>query len=397
MMLPEPLSTAMGTRRKVLLITQDLARAGAQRQCVELALGLQQRPGWSAEVMSLEGEGPLSAELDRGGIIQHHAPRRWRWDLSPAAAVAALARNGRYDVLHSFLFLPNFYTRLSRLLHRPPAVISSLRSTGVPGWPRYAAEVLTAPLCDRIIANSEAGMRSLVRLGVSAKRLAVVPNGLELGLFLEVGRQRRTAPHRCPRRIGMVARFEPDKDHRTLVRAMARVVTEVPDARLVLAGDGSLRPKIESLIQAEALQGCVDLPGMTELPSSIYRDLDIYVQASATSGEGTSNSIIEAMASGLPVVATDRGGNREVVQHASTGLLVPANDPQALAKALLSLMRDSDLARRMGEEGSARAVERYGRAMMIEATIRVYESILDRSQKLPSPPRSADACAAEPR
>src|SRR5262245_26486033 len=164
----------------VLLVTQDLQRAGAQRQCVELALGLATRPGWRVEVAALEGDGPLGDELRVAGIALHECPRRWRWDLGPARRIAALARDGGFDIVHGFLFLPNFYTRMARLLHRPRVVISSLRSTGIEGLPRYVAEVLMAPLCDLIIANSEAGRRDLVARGVAATRLVVVRNGLDL-------------------------------------------------------------------------------------------------------------------------------------------------------------------------------------------------------------------------
>src|SRR5262249_386244 len=117
----------------VLLVTQDLQRAGAQRQCVELALGLHRSAEWRVEVLALEPGGALVAELDAAGIGHHVIPRRWRWDLSPAARIASHTRRGGHQIVHSYLFLPNFYCRLARLLHRTPVLISSLRSTGIDG------------------------------------------------------------------------------------------------------------------------------------------------------------------------------------------------------------------------------------------------------------------------
>ena len=155
----------------VLLFTQDLERAGAQRQCVELALGLHREPDWRVEMAAIEPDGPLGAEIRGAGIPLHPCPRRYRWDLRPARRLADLTIDGGFDLVHSFLFLPNFYARLARLRHRPRVVISSLRSTGIEGLPRYVAEVLMAPLCDLIIANSEAGRRDLVARGVSARRI----------------------------------------------------------------------------------------------------------------------------------------------------------------------------------------------------------------------------------
>jgi len=357
----------------VLLVTQDLMRAGAQRQCVELALGLRTRPGWRVEVAALEPDGPLAAELHAAGVTLHACPRRWRWDLSPAGAIARLARDGRFDIVHTFLFLPNFYGRLARLRHRHPVVISSLRSTGIEGLPRYVAEVLMAPLCDLIIANSEAGRRDLVSRGVAARRIVVVRNGLDLDRFIAL-----TPPPRRPdgtRWIGMVAHMEPRKDHAALVEAFATLSRHHPEARLVLAGDGSRRRRIEELVHARKLDGEIVLRGTVARTEEIYAGLEVYVQASA-SQEGTSNSIIEAMAAGLPVVATDIGGNAETVRHGETGLVVPPSNPGAIAEALGHVLDSPAEARVMGLAGRRRALEMYTRDRMVGATFAVYERTL---------------------
>ena len=357
----------------VLLVTQDLQRAGAQRQCVELALGLSRRPGWRVEVVTLTPDGPLAEELTAGGVPLVAAHRRWRWDLSPIGRIADRLRGGQFDVLHSLMFLPNFYSRLARLRHRPRLVISSLRSTGIEGVPRYVAEVLMAPLCDLIIANSEAGRRDLIAKGVAARRLAVVRNGLDLTRFAALA-SRSQGPTDGPR-IGMVAQMEARKDQAGLVEAFARIAGEFPGARLILAGGGSLRPRVEASIRRAGLEKRVDLPGTIDRPELLYGSLDLYVQASA-SQEGTSNSIIEAMASGLPVIATDIGGNREVLEHGVSGLIVPAGRPDRLAASIASLLGDAALARRLGNAARERALRLYSRDTMIEAMIGIYESAL---------------------
>jgi glycosyltransferase involved in cell wall biosynthesis len=359
----------------VLLVTQDLMRAGAQRQCVELALGIAARPGWKVEVATLEPGGPLESELRAAGIALHACPRRWRWDLSPATALARQTRERRFDVVHTFLFLPNFYGRLARLRHRPPLLVSSLRSTGIEGLPRYVADVLMAPLCDVIIANSDAGRRDLISRGVSARRIVVVRNGLELGRFAALAPPDdgvTTAP-----KVGMVAQMEPRKDHVGLVTAFSEVRRRHPGARLVLAGDGRLRPAVEARVRSLGLEDVVELPGTVERTEDVYRSLDIYVQASA-SQEGTSNSIVEAMASARPVIATDIGGNAETVIDRRTGLVVPPADPGVLARAILTLVEDRPRARALGLAGRERALGAYSRAGMVEATLQVYERLAAR-------------------
>jgi glycosyltransferase involved in cell wall biosynthesis len=377
----------IGPPHRVLLVTQDLQRAGAQRQCVELALGMSRLPEWRVEVAVLEPGGPLTTELQGAGIPLHVCPRRWRWDLFPVMALAARLRAGGYAVVHSFLFLPGFYTRLAALRHRPPLVVSSHRSTGQRGRLRYLTEILMAPLCDVIIANSSAGREDLVARGVAATRVTVVRNGLDLSRFkprIENGaRHAAPAPETAAAatsapRIGMVAQMESRKDHLGLIDAFHRVRMRHPAARLILGGDGSLRPKIEERVRADGLAGAVEFLGTVDAPETLYPTLDIYVQASAF-GEGTSNSIIEAMASGLPVVATDVGGNREVVQQGDTGITVPPRDPAALAAALIELLDDPDRARRMGRAGARHALAVYPREAMVAATLEVYRSFLGRA------------------
>ena len=360
----------------VLLVTQDLQRAGAQRQCVELALGLARAPGFRVEVMSLEAGGALTRELAEAGIPLHVRPRRWRWDLSPVAAIAEQVRRGGHDVVHSFLFLPNFYTRVARLLRRPRVLISSLRSTGIDGGPRYAAEVLMAPLCDAIIANSDAGRADLVARGVSSKRIQVVRNGLDFSRF-DAGARRAASADGRPRTLGMVAQMEGRKDHAGLVEAFARVIAQRPETRLVLAGDGTTRPRIEEQVRRLGLGASVTFLGTVDRTEEVLAALDVYVQASARE-EGTSNSILEAMASGLPVVATDIGGNREVIRHGETGIIVPPRDAGALASALLGLLADPDRCRSMGAAGAIHVRRHYARESMIDATVAVYRSLLDK-------------------
>jgi glycosyltransferase involved in cell wall biosynthesis len=119
----------------------------------------------------------------------------------------------------------------------------------------------------------------------------------------------------------------------------------------------------------------VDLLGTVDHAGRLYRTLDIYVQASSF-GEGTSNSILEAMASGLPVVATDVGGNSDVVDHERTGLVIPRRNPKGLAAAIARLLEDAALRNQFGAAGRARALERYSRESMVATTVELYERVL---------------------
>lgn len=366
-------------------MTQDLQRAGAQRQCVELALGLRSLARWHVEIAVLEGDRALEAELAPSGIPVRRVPRRWRWDLSPAVGLGRLAQRGGFDVIHSFMFLPNFYVRLSRLRHRTPLIVCSHRTTKMRGWARAVLEIVLSPFCDLMVTNSQAGRDELIRRGMGPERIAVVLNGIDLDRFRPAA---AGAAAGGPPRIGMVARMEPDRDHATLLRAFARVTETCPEAKLILAGDGSLAPKVRELAALLRLESCVELPGAVAHPEALYRSLGLYVQASRNK-EGTSNSLLEAMASGVPVIATRVGGNLEVVRPGETGLLVPAEDPAALAEAIVTLLRDPALARRLGEAGAARVRDLYSRASMVDATLEAYASRLPRLR--PSAPAPVES------
>jgi len=172
----------------------------------------------------------------------------------------------------------------------------------------------------------------------------------------------------------MVGAFEPRKDQALLVRSLKRIVQARPGTGLVLAGDGAQRPQLESLVHSLGLGPCVAFLG-TVRPEALYPLLDVYVQASAL-GEGISNSLLEAMAQGLPVVATDVGGNREVVVDGVTGYLTSPGDPDRLAAVLLDLLSDPERRQRMGQAGRERVLTTFSIDAMVTATQNAYERLL---------------------
>jgi glycosyltransferase involved in cell wall biosynthesis len=365
--------------RRVLLVSHDLEGWGAQRQLVELAKGLD-RERYTVRVASLHRGGALADELAAAGIPVVYFPRRWRWDLLPFLRMARWLRSERIDIVHAFMFLPNFYSRLAGRLAGTPVIVSSLRSSSVrvEGAARFALDVATCFLCHAMVANSQAGADLYRRYGGLRSRLAVIPNGLPPPAVLPAEELARNATawglERFSPRIGMVAAFEDRKDQGLLVRALPSLLERHPRLGVVFAGDGATRPDVEALVDELRLGQHVVFLGRTR-SALVYPLLDIYVQASRV-GEGMSNSIIEAMLHGLPVVATDVGGNRELVDEGSSGRIVAAADATQLANALGQLLDDESLRVRMGAAGRARAQQRFSVAAMVEATTQLYDRLL---------------------
>jgi sugar transferase (PEP-CTERM/EpsH1 system associated) len=178
--------------------------------------------------------------------------------------------------------------------------------------------------------------------------------------------------------IGTVGRLEKVKNQPNLVRAFIRLVETVPEARqrlrLVIVGEGSLRAEIESLLNEAGLRDLAWLPGARNDVPEWLRTLDLFVLPSQA--EGISNTILEAMACGLPVVATAVGGNAELVVDGETGRLVPANDPEALALAIRESGDNPERMRAQGAAGRQRVEERFSMEAMMAAYLKVYDAVL---------------------
>jgi glycosyltransferase involved in cell wall biosynthesis len=190
----------------------------------------------------------------------------------------------------------------------------------------------------------------------------VIPLGLDLGPFLESagcrGKLRRELGMSDGELlVGIVGRIFPIKNHRLFLKAGAQVATELETARLLVVGDGVLRPAMEEYARTLGLGDRVIFTGWRRDLPLIYPDLDALVVSS--DNEGTPVSAIEAMAAACPVVATRVGGLPDLIADGETGCLVPPRDPAALAAGILRVLRDREMARRLGEAARASVAERF--------------------------------------
>jgi sugar transferase (PEP-CTERM/EpsH1 system associated) len=245
---------------------------------------------------------------------------------------------------------------------------------------------LIRPFVHQYIALSRDLERYLVdRIGVAPQRLTQIYNGVDTELFHPASPRRGSLP--APELagsdtvvVGTVGRMEAVKDQVTLVRAFVRLLGFRSDLRdrlrLVIIGDGALRaPSLYLLKQAGALD-LAWLPGERADIPELMRCLDVFVLPSLA--EGISNTILEAMATGLPIVATRVGGNPELVEEGRTALLVPANDPQAMAAAIASYADDAAKRAQHGAAARASAEARFSLDSMVTAYMGVYDRVLDR-------------------
>jgi glycosyltransferase involved in cell wall biosynthesis len=240
---------------------------------------------------------------------------------------------------------------------------------------------MAARITSRIVPVSEPLRRYLLdNVGLPGETVETVPNGVDTKVFSpSTGMDRgQVIGQKIPGMVvGCVARFDPIKNHDLLLEAFALVRRANPDALLVLVGDGPLREALEQRARQPDLLGSVVFTGNRRDTPDLYRCFDTF--ALTSKAEGTSMSILEAMASGCCVVATDVGGNGALLDHGAAGVLVPSGDTAALADRLSAVLGDADQRRRFGEHARARAMDTYSLRTMALRYVAIYRAALARS------------------
>ncbi|HEY1922576.1 MAG TPA: glycosyltransferase [Tepidisphaeraceae bacterium] len=221
---------------------------------------------------------------------------------------------------------------------------------------------LAASWTDRIVSVSSDSTKLALRQGIPAEKLVTIPNGIDPSLFPAVPTQPKGP-------VVYVGRLSPEKDLPTLLRAVAIAIVEEPSFRLHLAGSGQSLCELQSLSSQLGLGDHVTFLGHTRDVAATLAGSSLFVLSSLT--EGISLALLEAMARGLPVVATAVGGNAEVVIDGKTGLLVPPQSPADLAAAMLRIYRQPELARQMGIDGRKRVETQFDSRTMVS----LYESL----------------------
>lgn len=242
------------------------------------------------------------------------------------------------------------------------------------------------------------------RIGVDPAKLSQIYNGVDTNRFRAADTRREPLPvegFAGPDDIviGTVGRMEPVKDPVNLARAFVHLTQLIPEVRarlrLVMIGDGALRDEVARTLDAAGLLAQAWLPGARDGIDALLRGMDIFVLPSKS--EGISNTILEAMASRLPVVATRTGGNPELVAEGETGLLAPPNDPEALARAILDYVRQPAVRREHAWRARAVAVERFSLANMVQRYADIYRAVIDGRRPSSSPAKTRPVDAPETR
>ena len=361
---------------QVLHVISDLHMGGAGRYLLNILPGLKQL-GFEVAV-ACPGGGELEKELRRQGFPVHPlSDRDSSFSCRGVAEIYRLLDLYNFGIIHTHASLSGRVA--ARLKGRGKIVLtrhSLAKAVTISTWRRLANKVLCTVLTDKIIAVSGAVAKNLEGEGTPSSMIRIINNGIFTEQFEGIDGayvREELGSANCPL-VGMVARLVPEKAPQVFVRAAAIIHDKRPDVRFLLAGAGPLEIQLRKLIPELGLQGSFYLLGFMRDISQIQAALDIAVLTSEQEAQGL--VLLEAMAAGKPVIATDVGGIPEVVQAGRTGLLVPAQNPQAVAKAVLSMLDDGKKAQMMGEQGRKVVRERFSQKSMVEQTAALYWQLL---------------------
>lgn len=365
---------------RVALVIGQLVSGGAETQLIALAKGLDQSPDFSVVVYCLSRDAPRAPELTDSGIAVHYVTRGLLDGFSRVVPLVRLYREHQIDVAHCWLPVANLWGKWAASLAHVPVIIHGERIATPPRQRLNRVGqrfLLRQTAC--FVGNSAAVRDMLIRHKLAIpERIRVIPNGIRPETWRS-GKPRDEAlralglPTDRPV-VGMVSRLVAAKNVPCLVRAAARLQTRQPPPVFWVAGDGPARPEAEAEVARLGLQDSFFFLGDRRDVPQLMNAMDVSCLCSHY--EGFPNAVIEAMAAGKPVVATNTPGTDQVVTHEETGLLSPDDNDEALARNIDRVLSDEALRTRLVQAGTALIESRYTMERMVEAHMALYRELL---------------------
>ncbi|HYK22080.1 MAG TPA: glycosyltransferase family 4 protein [Pyrinomonadaceae bacterium] len=370
----------------ILQIFHGFIEGGSERQMIQITKLLHESGDYDVHVATLGIDGVLRSEMESLQLPIVEYPLTSFYDANMVRQTrrfVSYLKKHHIKIVHSHDFYSNIFATTGSVLAGIPARITSKReTTGVRTPVQTTTERYAFRLAHAVVANAGAVKEHLIRLGVSSEKIALIYNGIDLSRFNQNGQ-----PGEALQRLGlaaiqgrpvitMVANFEYRiKDQPMLLRAAQRVLPEVPDAVFVFAGEGELREETQKLAEQLGLtESCFFIGRCASVPDLLAAS-DICVLSSQA--EGFSNSILEYMAAGRAVVATDVGGASEAIVEGETGYLVKAGDDRAMAERIISLLKDPDRRCTMGLNGRRLVEQRFSCEARLAKTAALYQKFLN--------------------
>jgi glycosyltransferase involved in cell wall biosynthesis len=365
---------------RVLQVIPTLVRGGAEKQCALLAAGLPAER-FESHVAVLTHTGPLEADLQSAEVPVHHIHKRWKLDPFAYGRLKRLIQELKPDIVHTWLFAANCYGRAAALACKAPVIIGGERS--VDPWKRYHELALDRWFARRstcLTTNSSGVVDFYASKGLPPEKFVVIPNGVALPDVSDTP-PRATLLQQLglpadAKLIAAVGRLWPQKRIKDLIWAADLLKCVRDDVHLLVIGEGPQRWRLEQFRRQCQIEDRVHFLGER---NDVLRLLPHCECLWLGSGyEGQSNAILEAMSVGLPVIASDIPGNRDLVVPEQTGYLFTVGDRAGLAKWTKHLLEHPELAKAMGAAGRQRVAQEFSIPHMIARHAELYERLTAR-------------------
>ena len=365
------------TPLKILHVTFNMAIGGTEqviRQLITTTSGAQVEHA----IVCIDGHvGEIGQALKQQGITLYQVRRNPGFDRELVRSIRKIVRDGAFDIVHGHQYTPYLYAWLAARTTRARVVFTE-HGRFHPDRYRYKAMLINpviSLMTPAVIAISRATARALSRYEfIPSGKIRVIYNGIA-GLHRDPGEMARIRSELgIPEGAlvtGTVSRLDPVKNQSMMIRAFKRFREQVPEAMLVMVGDGPEMDSLQKLVKEGGLADCVRFTGFREQPQQYLALMDIFLLSSFT--EGTSMTLLEAMSLGIPSVATRVGGNPEIVVDGETGFLVESDDAEGFAGAMVRLATEPETCQKFSDAAVSRFRDRFSAARMAEEYLSVYQ------------------------
>jgi len=359
----------------ILHLIDTTGPGGAETVFIELADRL--RDDGHRSTVVIRGEGWVHDELSRRGLEPIVLPCRGSFAAGFLQALMRLIRERRIDLIQSHLLGSNVYAAMAGMLTRRPVVATYHGMVDISPNERFRSlkQWVMRQGIDRYVVVSQRLLESIEGNGlIDRSKTRVIYNGVDIGRYPTA---RPILGDRQEIVIGSLGNIRPAKAYDVLLKAARLVIDRKSGVRFVIGGEGkgrSLYRELKALRGELKLEQQVSFRGFVEDTKGFLSELDLFLLTS--SSEGFSIATIEAMASGLPVVATRCGGPEEIIDDGIDGRLVTADDPPAIAQAVLELLDDPPVAKKLAGQGQQKVKERYSMDTMIDSYQNLYHEVL---------------------
>jgi len=366
---------------KLMYIIHSLGVGGSEKLISNMAVELKRR-GFDCTICCLNSLGEWGKKLKKKGFNIFVLDKKEGVDLNISKKIKAIVEKERPDILHAHHYTPYFYAVLSNFSYHRPKLIFTEHGRFYPDRVRIKRVIFN--YFAKFFTDTITGVCDFTKYSLSKyemfpqNKIRVIYNGIKPEKYeIDIDKhlkKRQLNLNFDDKIIGTIGRLCAIKNHYMLIQAFGRVKKHIKNAKLLIVGDGELRDRLEALSKKMNLTTDIIFLGEREDVPGLMKIFDVFVLSS--NSEASSLALLEAMASGLSVVATNVGGNPELMKNNETGILVSRGDYKKFADAIIRILQNPTLQKVMGEKGKERIIEKFSFNRMMDEYIRLYRNLL---------------------